>query len=455
MQYKKFLAVLCALPFLAFCSLPKPASTPQLPVAMHGVPLTPIADHHQHIFSETAARGVYAPVRPEVALPAELSAVLRRREQAWNDAAALKPLFAADAAVLNEIDEDLPSWVRGATESAEFLAQLFAREYRIKPIAYRLVGSAAHVEGYYYRPDADRHIGHAVLALQKDRTGNWKITTEAPAFPGPPAEGAKTAQRVIGLLDEADIRRAAILSTAYWYGSAFRAEHFPVSLDEEYALVRSENDWVAAQISQYRDRLVGFCSFNPYKQYALPELERCTRSGALRGLKLHLGNARLDWREAPRLARLREIFAAANTRRIPIIVHLWTGPQYEQSGGEYARLFIDHVLSAAPDIPVQIAHMAGGGRSTLSALEVFAAAIAAGDPRTANLYFEMSGGLTEGQSPERLRKDAELMRKIGIDRILYGSDAAEPRLAWALFRMIPLSDEEFRAIASNVAPYLR
>ena len=48
------------------------------------------------------------------------------------------------------------------------------------------------------------------------------------------------------------------------------------------------------------------------------------------------------------------------------------------------------------------------------------------------------------------------MRRLGMERILYGSDGAAggnlpPREAWAAFRQLPLTSEEFRAIARNVA----
>ena len=54
----------------------------------------------------------------------------------------------------------------------------------------------------------------------------------------------------------------------------------------------------------------------------------------------------------------------------------------------------------------------------------------------------------------------DLMRKIGLDRMHYGSDPAvfgrpAPREAWALFReVMPLTDEEVAIIANNVAPYM-
>jgi predicted TIM-barrel fold metal-dependent hydrolase len=51
------------------------------------------------------------------------------------------------------------------------------------------------------------------------------------------------------------------------------------------------------------------------------------------------------------------------------------------------------------------------------------------------------------------------MRRIGLDRILFGCDSAvpgnSPRECWAGFHSLPLTDAELRAIAGNVAPYMR
>jgi ketosteroid isomerase-like protein len=52
------------------------------------------------------------------------------------------------------------------------------------------------------------------------------------------------------------------------------------------------------------------------------------------------------------------------------------------------------------------------------------------------------------------------IRQVGVERILYGSDAAigenlRPRAGWAAFRRLPLTDSELDRIARNVAPHLR
>lgn len=179
----------------------------------------------------------------------------------------------------------------------------------------------------------------------------------------------------------------------------------------------------------------------------------------MKGVKLHLGNSGVDVRIAAHAERVRAVFRAANERGLAILVHLWTNASYESEGRAHAEQVLTQLLPAAPDVPVQIAHMAGGGRSTDAALAVFAEAIAAGDPRTKNVYFDVAT-LTSGQSDEGLRRDAERMRQIGFDRILYGTDTVPPNppalRSWGMFRaLMPLTEIEHGAIARNVTPYLR
>lgn len=57
---------------------------------------------------------------------------------------------------------------------------------------------------------------------------------------------------------------------------------------------------------------------------------------------------------------------------------------------------------------------------------------------------------------------AGFLRRIGLRRVLYGSDAAATAdapptaLRWArLRRALPLTNEELKVVASNVAPYMR
>jgi predicted TIM-barrel fold metal-dependent hydrolase len=264
----------------------------------------------------------------------------------------------------------------------------------------------------------------------------------------------------VALLDSAGIRRALVLSVAYMYGSPSR--QFP----DEYARVKSENDWTAAQAAKYPDRLRAFCGFNPLKDYALAELERCSRATGLRhGIKLHFGNSDVQLDNPAHLERLRRVFRAANEHRMAIVVHLRASVSRKRPyGAQQARIFLNQLLPLTPDIPVQVAHLAGTGPGyddppADSAMAVLAAAVEKGDPRTRRLYFDVAGVVDLKITSAQAALAAKRIRQVGVERVLYGSDAAAagnlaPREAWAAFRRLPLTEREFERIARNEAPYL-
>jgi hypothetical protein len=100
------------------------------------------------------------------------------------------------------------------------------------------------------------------------------------------SEQLVTADRLIAQLDSAGIRRALVLSLAYAHGSP------SIRGDDEYAQVRGENDWTSQQVARYPGRLRAFCSFNPLRDYALAELDRCAKDPNLRyGVKLHFASS--------------------------------------------------------------------------------------------------------------------------------------------------------------------
>lgn len=267
-----------------------------------------------------------------------------------------------------------------------------------------------------------------------------------------------TAKDLVALLDSAGIRRALVLSLGYQYGNP------NITVEDEYAKVRAENDWTSQQVAQFPDRLRAFCSLNPLKDYAWEELARCAKDAQLRsGLKLHFGNSDVDVHNAEHIAQLRRVFQDANDRRMPIVIHMRPSVTKQRPyGADEARIFLNEVLPAAPDVAIQIAHLAGAGRyddSTDAALGVFADAISKKDPRTSQLYFDISGMIGRELPDDRAALIARRIRQLGLDRVLFGSDGAvpgnSPREAWMNLRRLPLSDDEFRRIANNVAPYMK
>lgn len=279
--------------------------------------------------------------------------------------------------------------------------------------------------------------------------------------PGPDALREIPVTELIALLDEAGIRRAAVMSTAYMYGRPSRV------VEDEYARVKAENDWTAAQVAKHPDRLRAFCGFNPLKDYALAELERCAAHPQLRtGIKMHFGNSDVQLEKPEHQARLKEVFRAANRHRMAIAVHMRASISLKRPYGEVqARAFLEQLMPEATHIVVQVAHFAGSGPGyedppSNEVMRTFAEAAARKDPNTRNLYFDVASIATPDISPAHAREMVERIRKVGADKILYGSDAAtptnmKPREAWAAFRALPLTDAELRQIAGNVAVYLR
>jgi uncharacterized protein len=268
-----------------------------------------------------------------------------------------------------------------------------------------------------------------------------------------------SARELVPLLDSAGIRSALLLSVGYMFSNPNRP---PVV--NEYEQVKFENNWTADQAALYPDRLRAFCSVNPLRDYALAEIERCASDPRLKyGLKLHFGNSDVQLEIPEQLEKVQRVFRAANSHGMAIVVHLHPSVTMKRPyGTAFARIFLTEVIPAAPDVPIQIAHLTSSGDfdepAVGEALDVFEKAIADDDPRMKNIYFDMSGisGMAE---PPRAAKIAAAIRRLGIQRILFGSDGAvngnSPLVTLRNFRKLPLTDHEFRVIDGNIPPYMR
>jgi predicted TIM-barrel fold metal-dependent hydrolase len=422
----------------------------------------PKVDHHQHFLSPSLAPVMENAERaalPPVTLPREVSDLLARRAAAWNDATALSELYTERALLIQYADTSnilQDETIQGRKQVSEFAAQRFARPFTITPLAYEESGAVRHLAATYTRAEGADHksLGFAQFVFAKDAQGRWWIASETMKFPGLPSYAPVDAEALVARLDEAEIQRAVVLSGAYIFESPF----VPATPDAA-ARLRAENDWTAAEVARYPQRLVGFGAVNPLTDTALPEIERCARDLHLRGLKLHLGNSGVDLANPDHLARVQRVFATANRLKLPIVVHLATGDP--SHGGRDAQIFLEQVLPQAPDVVVQVAHLAGSGPGwNDEALEVLAEAVARADRRTRNLYFDVAT-VADLQNHDRLELLAKRIRQIGPSRILYGSDGSfggRPTAdkEWGNFRgMVPLTDSELATIRDNIAPYLR
>ena len=276
----------------------------------------------------------------------------------------------------------------------------------------------------------------------------------------PPGSKTITAQDLIALLDKAGIRRAVLLANGYSFG---RPGSEPPN---EYEAVKADNDWAAAQAALFPKRLMAVCGFNPLKEYALDELARCAKHPHLRkGIKLHFGSSDVQTEIPEHFEKLKKVFQAANKERMAIIVHMRASISKNRPyGPAQARAFLE-LLSFAPDIPVQIAHLASSGPGygdplAHSVIRVLADAIAKNDPRTRKVWFDVAANAHPRNSAEVSELMVKFIRRLGVKRILYGTDAAtgnnlRPRESWEAFRGLKLSEKEIKTIAGNVAPYFR
>lgn len=414
----------------------------------------PVVDYHTHIWSLNARAITMEPLLPVIKLPDELARLLRDKEDWDNEKnrATLTDIYTEDALVLDAL---APTWLRGP-RALKYVADSIVI-FRLLPMAYEMGDSVGYIAGTEAKVEGENveHLSNFLYVIRKGADGRWRIAADTFTPNGPPVPRAATAEELVKELDAAGVKRAAVLSVAFWYGSAHRE---PV--EDEYTKVKAENDWVAQQVAKFPGRLVGFCSFNPLKDYALDELQRCAKIPQFRGLKLHFGNSGVDVLNPQHVEKLRRVFRAANDLRLPIVAHLWIVGKY---GPEHSRSFLNQIVTAAPDIPIQIAHMAASGPNYHSddAFEVFASAAAAGDPRMKNIYVDVASMVTRNTAPDVLTLVAKRLRQFGLQRVLFGSDRAPggandtPKDAWAAFRRLPLSEEEFRIVAENVAPYMR
>jgi predicted TIM-barrel fold metal-dependent hydrolase len=195
--------------------------------------------------------------------------------------------------------------------------------------------------------------------------------------------------------------------------------------------VRAENDWTSEQVARFPERLRGFCGFNPLRDYALRELARCAQEpeSALRDQNCTSATPMSDLDNRNHIDRVRHIFREANRHSMAMVVHMRSSVTREPPyGARQAPVFLTKLLTEAPSVSVQIAHLCSGGGyddpAIDQALEVFVDAIAKHDQRMAHVFFDISGITGTARWRERSELITTRIRQLGLDRVLFGSDGA-------------------------------
>jgi predicted TIM-barrel fold metal-dependent hydrolase len=256
-----------------------------------------------------------------------------------------------------------------------------------------------------------------VLGLRKTN-GAWQIASEIFTVIPPPQYGKPVlADQLVEELDDAGIQRGVVLSTAYWYGAPRHA----FSDAEGAEKTRIENDWTVAQVSKYPDRLVAFCGVSPLADYGPAEIARCAKIPQVKGIKTTLRQRPREPEESRPRGQLRRFFRAANDNHLAVVAHVRTRGDFRpRARADRARLGVLRCpRHSDPD-----RHMGSTAGQPDENTEVFADAIAARVPRAKNLYFDITQTvLTDGsQTSEQLAQIATALRRIGLERIFFGTD---------------------------------
>lgn len=193
------------------------------------------------------------------------------------------------------------------------------------------------------------------------------------------------------------------------------------------------NRFLAGYRDRFPNRIFPFAYVNPaYPEEAVRELERCVKQEGFLGLKL-LRSVRCS---DPRLVPLAQM---AGELGVPLLQHAGTGPDVIRFGESTTEDLIE-LAQRVPETTYIFAHVSGGGEWEweIKALK-----------RYTNIYLDTSGSVREMGVTEMM------VREVGAQRIVFGSDGSNCAALGRLFGA-GISEKERMMIASeNMARLLR
>lgn len=252
---------------------------------------------------------------------------------------------------------------------------------------------------------------------------------------GVPAVGADD---LVAKLDEAHVKRAVILSGAYF------------ALPDDSNVI-PENDYIAAEVAKYPDRLIGFCGINPLFDSALAEIDRCLALPGMVGIKLHLEGSQIDLTDDMHVQKLNAVFDRIAALDAPVTMHVSEPNELPLSGRSFGNLAA--ILNAHPTVRVAFAHCAGHADD--AAIELWLRLHHSGyNPETS--FVDVSACLAFHADAPLAQRDLMVwrFRKWGIDHVLFGSDyfaygGETPQETLDLLTQYPFTQQELDTILNN------
>lgn len=278
------------------------------------------------------------------------------------------------------------------------------------------VAHAAPLEAEAVRTDHHVHVHSPEIAafLPEYCASPGRIGPCDPAFVAP-----HSVEDLLEDMDNAGVEQAWLMSTGYLAESPMMIPARP----DAAALVHAANAFTVELARSHPGRLVAYIGVNPNTPTALSEVAAWRGDPFARGVKIHLTNSSLDLRDPVQAANLAAVFRAASEAGMAIMIHMRT--RAADYGGQDVRIFLDDVLPAAADAQVMIAHAGGWGgldEPTWEAMETFAAALEQQPGAYPNLSFDLAQTFDSDTTPRDAERLVGIMRRIGMDRYVMGSD---------------------------------
>jgi len=225
---------------------------------------------------------------------------------------------------------------------------------------------------------------------------NWETSPLKAMLPEQP-----TGEKALEVLKAANVDMAVLVSTAYLFPDRAMSMH--------------ENDYVAGLVKAHPDKFMGLCAISPPQPWALEELERCVNVLGLSGLKLHLHANPMNLTRPEDVATLSAVLKKAGELKpgFPVLIDF----NWFDDAQTVAML---EIAMANPQVKIIMAHALGHHYKEFVAVALLRKLVQGG---LDNLYVDISATLS-AYPPDAPSFDDYIwhLRKMGSDRILFGSD---------------------------------
>lgn len=222
--------------------------------------------------------------------------------------------------------------------------------------------------------------------------------------------------------------RVKLISMAYVYSSS----EFGTQECNIKECVEEENNYLAAAKMKNPDKILAYYGIDPMTEFAIDELKRCHNILKLDGLKMHFNASQIYLSERKYQSKVKEILSYAGKNNIPVLLHF--DNSHRRFGMPDLKILSDSILALIPSLHLQIAHLgtSGGFNSrTKHFIDSFLELTAKADHplNKHRVTFDISAVALDKESDgvqkmdeDGFRELAEYLRKIGFEKLVFGTD---------------------------------